>query len=175
MSLEQLCETCIQAYEKASKDFVEILYKTRTGDSYNETTSHEITRQTIQDKAAVGKNKIYRFFKQVDVHCGSQILLRKQAKLDASRSKFKYLEEEATVINKKTELDAQLKIRKSQCDIEMYEREVSIMKDIQEIPNVTQELAPMQSSIERTRHYVNNLESDQRLSDNAGRVPLVSN
>lgn len=88
LSLEQLCETCIQAYEKASKDFVDILYKTRTGDSYNETTSHEIISQTIQDKAAVGRNKIYRFFKQVGVHCGSHILLRKQANLNTLKKRL---------------------------------------------------------------------------------------
>lgn len=50
--------------------------------------------------------------------------MRKQAKLEASRAKLKYLEE-TDIIRKEAELDAHLKIRKAQCDIEMCARDVS--------------------------------------------------
>jgi hypothetical protein len=69
----QLCESCIQAYEKESKNFVDFLYKTRTGDSYNEHAPHEIIRQAFQAKAVVGKNKIERLLKQLDTDGGCQI------------------------------------------------------------------------------------------------------
>lgn len=55
----------------------------------------------------------------------SSILMRKQAMLEASRAKLKYLEKETDIIRKEAELDAHLKIRKAQCDIEMCAREVS--------------------------------------------------
>lgn len=54
----------------------------------------------------------------------SSIPMRKQAKLEASRAKLKYLEE-TDIIRKEAELDAHLKIRKAQCDIEMCARDVS--------------------------------------------------
>lgn len=51
--------------------------------------------------------------------------MRKQAMLEASRAKLKYLEKETDIIRKEAELDAHLTIRKAQCDIEMCAREVS--------------------------------------------------
>jgi hypothetical protein len=41
--------------------------------------------------------------------------MRKQDKLEASRDKLKYLEEETDIIRKEADLDAHLKIRKAQC------------------------------------------------------------
>ena len=72
-----------------------------------------------------------------------------------------------TILGRKVEFDAHLKIRHTQCDTEMCESEVSVML---KYPIVKPEIAPSQSCFMRTRGFNNNLQSDQKQPDNKVKI-----
>lgn len=56
-------------------------------------------------------------------------LISKQASLEASRVHLKYLEQESVIQKEIADLQSLLKIKRTQCDVEMMEKEVTVMQD----------------------------------------------
>lgn len=60
----------------------------------------------------------------------SSYLQRAEAKLNASRVKLKYIAEEVMILKEKAVLDARLKLSKAECEVEMNEKEIEVMRDV---------------------------------------------
>ncbi|XP_056014066.1 uncharacterized protein LOC125674154 [Ostrea edulis] len=85
----------------------------------------------------------------------STYLQRVEAKLNASRAKLKYVAKEVIILKERASLDAQLKLVKAECEVEMREKEIEAMRETYGFDKEDPEMSSTRRS--RTEEYVNNL------------------
>lgn len=85
----------------------------------------------------------------------SSYLQRAEAKLNASRVKLKYIAEEVMILKEKAVLDARLKLSKAECEVEMNEKEIEVMRDVY-TPN-KEDSRSSRTRRSRTEEYIRTL------------------
>ena len=165
-ALEKFGSCCLSAYHKAADNFCIFLKKTKTEESDIELSHLELMKSAVLAKAEAIDAKIKDYLQRIADNdgyssrsrssrssyasrsSGSSVLRRKEAKLEAHRVMLKHLDEELA-------LEAKLKQTRAKRDLEMFEKEVDILRDAPQLSD----LAASVTSAQRTQEYVDSLHS----------------
>ncbi|XP_062619211.1 uncharacterized protein LOC134280770 [Saccostrea cucullata] len=99
----------------------------------------------------------------------STYLQRVEAKLNASRAKLKYVAKEVIILKERAALDAQLKLVKAECEIEMREKEIEAMRETFKLDTEDPEMSSTRRS--RTVEYVQSLPIPQLTNEPQNDTP----
>ncbi|KAJ8307302.1 hypothetical protein KUTeg_015386 [Tegillarca granosa] len=168
VSVRNLIDSCYRAYCELSAKFIEYLRTVRTTESYGEEVAHNLIKETVDCKVDMAFKRLSLLlnppFKSKDGHSTrsssslskkSSVVERKQAELDATVIRKKFLDAEADIIQQKVALESRLQALKLQQDIEIKQAEIDAIQNTA----VKLELGSVTSSKKhaRTQEYVDSL------------------
>lgn len=140
-SVKEFVMACAKAYEQFSGKFTAYLSDICTYDSELEKSSHGLIKETVKCKASLIVDRIDSLLKPSprpkSRHSSSSLssskfnetcIEKKEAERRAAIVKKKYLEEEAKIILKKTDLETRINAIKVEQEIETKQAEVSALR-----------------------------------------------